>query len=393
MFPKKPNKIKPVYLDNAAATPTDLTVVKAMKKAGYYNPSALYAGAVKEREKIDRARYEVAQVLGTQPDTIIFTGSGTESINLALLGTARKHKAQGRHIITTKVEHHAVLHTMQKLEAEGFRVTYLGVGQAGNIDRADFNQALRRDTILVSIMYANNEIGNIYPIADIGREILKWRKRNKTKYPYFHGDACQAGTLNLDTRKLHVDLLTLNGSKIYGPKGVGVFYKRRGVIIEPIMYGGGQEYGLRPGTENSAAILGLARALHLIQKNKNKINKQTAKLRNYFWRELRKRLPDIRLVGADLDSGERLDNHLSIVFPGVEAETLLLYLDSFGIMASSGSACALDTDEVSHVLIACGLKPSLARSAVRFTLGKDTKKSEIDYVLKYLPKIVMALRN
>lgn len=397
MFPIKPKTKKQVYLDNAATTPIDPVVFKVMSqylKTEYGNPSTLYAIGVKAKEVIENARKQVADVLFTQPDAIIFTSGGTESINLALLGFARKHKEKGKHIITTKVEHHAVLHTLQQLEKEGFEVTYLDVDNKGQIDINNFIKSLRQDTILASIMYANNEIGTIFPIADIGREILKYHKQNNSIYPIFHTDACQAGEyLDLNVEKLHVDLLSLNGSKIYGPKGIGVLFKKRGVEIEPIMYGGRQEAGLRPGTENVAGILGFAKALELAHKQQTKNNKKIFALRNYFWKKIQTKLDDVALIGEELKMETRLPNNLNVIFKGVDTESLILYLDHYGIMCSSGSACTVESQGPSHVLISCSVGGENEYNSIRFTLGKQNTKADIDYVLKYLVPIVKELRQ
>jgi len=284
-----------------------------------------------------------------------------------------------------------VLEPLDHLEKkEGFRVAYVGVDKNGIIDPQEIEKALTKKTILVSLMMANNEIGTIQPIAEIGRIILKWRKKNNTPYPLFHTDACQAaGALALDVAKLHVDLLTLNGSKIYGPKGAGILYVSKGTRLEPIMFGGGQEAGLRPGTENVAAIVGLARALEIGQKEKDKENKRLIGLRDYFIAEVLK-IEGTRLNG---DANKRLPNNVNVSFAGIEGEAMILYLDAKGIFVSSGSACTSRTLDPSHVLLATGLKREDAHTSVRFTLGKSTKKRDLDYVLAVLPKIVKKLRE
>ena len=282
---------------------------------------------------------------------------------------------------------------LQQLEKEGFTITYLTTDREGRVNIDALQKALRKDTILISFMYANNEIGTITPIADIGRMVLKWRKDHKTKFPYFHSDACQAGgALSLDVEKLHVDLMSIYASKIYGPKGVGVLYKRKHVEIEPIIWGGGQEFGLRAGTENVASIVGMAEALKIAQKNKEKENARIAKLRNDLWNKIETVIPDVQLNGPSLDSPElRLPNNLNIFIPGIDSQTLLLYLDAYGIMCSTGSACDGTAVEGSYVLNACGLSKEASRSSVRFTLGKYTTKKDIEYVMRYLPTIVKVL--
>ncbi len=401
MFPAKPAKKRLVYLDHAATTHVDPAVKKVMDPffcRFFGNPSSLYEIGRESNGALNDARRVVAQILHALPDNIIFTGGGTESDNLAIFGLARKNSNHGKHLITTKIEHHAVLHPMHQLEKEGFKITYLDVDEFGFVTPEQVIKAIRPDTILISIMYANNEIGTVEPIAEIGREILKYRAsassaQVKHLYPYFHTDACQAaGTLDLDVEKLHVDLMTLNGSKIYGPKGVGVLYKRRGVEILPLILGGGQEMGFRSGTENLAGIVGLAKALEMAQKTKNQKNNKTRKLTRYFWEKIQKEIPKVKLNGLAIGD-KRLPNNLNVTFMDVEGEAMLLYLDSYGIMCSTGSACTSQSLEPSHVLTACGMPYEYVHGSLRFTLGKNTKKSDIDYVMKYLPGIVEKLRE
>ena len=393
-----------MYLDNAAATEIDPRVLETMMPfltTYFVNPSPLYAAAVASRSAIDRARQTITEVLSTTADTILFTSGGTESTNMAILGLARSYTSamthkKAPHIITTKIEHHAVLHPIRQLEKEGFAVTYLSVNSDGQISVDEFKKTLRPETVLVSIMYTNNEIGTVLPIADIGREILRWRKEQGTVFPYFHTDACQAAAyLDLTVEKLHVDLLSANGSKIYGPKGSGILYKRRGVPLQPLMYGGGQEYGLRSGTENVLAIVGLGSAFAQIRKSGDKEYKKIAKLRNYFWQHIQKKIRGVILNGPnlDLERGTRLPNNLNIMFHGVDAEAIILYLDAAGIACSSGSACTTDSDDVSHVLLAIGRTVSQAKSSIRFTLGKYTTKKDIDYVVKSLGEIIRKLEK
>lgn len=389
-FPTKPTKKRVVYLDHAATTPTDPRVVKAMSPfwtKQFANPSALYSLGRANHEAVEIARTRVAEILFTHPDCIVFTSGGTEANNLAITAAGTGH------IITTAIEHHSVLEPIRALEKKGNKVTYVSVNERGEIAVKEIIKAIRPDTRLISVMYANNEIGTINPIAEIGREILKYRKQHQTPYPYFHVDACQAaGSLDLHVERLHVDLMTVNGSKIYGPKGVGVLFVRRGVELAPLMLGGGQENKLRSGTENVPGIIGFACALELAQKNVDKENARQAKLRNYFWQQLQKKVPEVFLNGPELNE-QRLANNLNVRFAGLEGETLVLYLDAYGIIAATGSACATDSDDASHVLIACGLKSSEAKSSVRFTIGRDTKKEDVEYVLKYLPGIVDGVRT
>lgn len=388
--------MKNVYLDHAATTPTDPRVLKAMlpffnEKFG--NPSALYQKGREALSAISGARKFVAQVLDCSAGEIIFTAGGTESDNLAVLGVARANKAHGNHIITTKIEHHAVLHACEQLEKEGFKVTYLPVDAEGFITVEQVLKAITPQTILVSVMSANNEIGTIEPVAEIGNALKK-------NHPHitFHTDACQAaGALDLNVNRLHVDLLTLNGSKIYGPKGVGVLYKKRGIKIQPLIFGGEQEFGLRPGTENTAGIIGLVTALELAQKNKDKENKRLIGLRNYLWQKLQEALPKIKLNGHEPDVAvknlKRLPNNLNITILDIEGEALLLYLDEVGIQAATGSACTSQSLEPSHVIRALGVPYEFAHGSLRFSLGRSNNKQQIDYLIKVLPGIVKKLRE
>ncbi|MEK7084491.1 MAG: cysteine desulfurase family protein [Patescibacteria group bacterium] len=428
--------MKSIYLDHAAGTPLDPRVRRAMalfETTHFANPSAMYQEAVLARTAIEKSRRTVAKFLRTESDTITFTSGGTEANNLAILGVARrqnkqnKQSRQNRHIVTTAIEHQSVLEPIRKLEHEGWEVTYLPVNSEGIVSIEDFKKALRKETALVSIMYANNEVGSIQPIAEIGREILKFRKqleygrRNAISPPYrgrrheservprggliFHTDACQAAQhlpLHVDT--LHADLLTFNGSKIYGPKGIGALYKRRGIMLEPLMYGGGQEFGMRSGTENVPGIVGLGKAVEILQKRNSKEIEEIKKLRNYFWERIQKEIKDVVLNGPSLEvpsprrggSGrglnrgilDRLPNNLNVSFLGCDAEALILYLDASGISVSSGSACSTESDALSHVLLACGYEKKRVQSAIRFTLGRGTTKVQIDRVMKVLPKIV-----
>lgn len=398
-FPKKPTKKRLVYLDHAATTPTDPRVVKAMAPfwtQNFANPSALYSLGQITHEAVEEARATVAEILFTQPDCVTFTSGGTEANNLAILGliTQQLKVRKKVHIITTAIEHHSVLEPIKELAKNGASVTYLPVNEHGEISIKELLAAIRPETVLISIMYANNEIGTINPIAEIGRELLKYRKHNKTQFPFFHTDGCQAaGTLDLHVERLHVDLMTINGSKLYGPKGVGVLFARRGTPLQPIMFGGGQENAVRSGTENVPAIIGFTKALQLVQTNYSKETERQTKLRNYFWHQISKKIPEVKLNGPELTTDNRLANNLNVQFTGLEGETLVLYLDAYGIICATGSACATDSDDASHVLTACGLKLSEANASVRFTLGKATKKADLDLVMKYLPGIVKGIRE
>ncbi|MBD3156774.1 aminotransferase class V-fold PLP-dependent enzyme [Candidatus Peregrinibacteria bacterium] len=364
----------------------DPRVYEAMKPycmEEFGNPSAICQRGQHAKNALEQARLTVSTLLDAKPEEIIFTSGGTESDNLALLGVARAYKNKGKHIITSTIEHHAVLHTAQHLEKEGFEVTYIPVESNGIVDAAKVKEAMRDDTILVSIMYANNEIGTIQPIAKIGRAC------KKRGIP-FHTDACQAtGALQLSVDRLHVDLMTINGSKMYGPKGVGVLYVRSTVNIDPIMYGGQQEKGMRPGTENVAGIIGLAKALEIAEKEREKESARLTELRDYMITELEQRIPKTELNG---DPVNRLPNNVNISILEIEGEALLLRLDMKGINASSGSACTSGSLDPSHVILALGKTHLVAHGSIRFSLGKSTTKKDIDYVLNVLPEIVKDLR-
>lgn len=385
---------KEIYLDHASTTYILPEVEKAMKpyyQNIYGNPSSLHNKGREALIALDKAREKIANIFNSRSSEIIFTGSGTESDNLALFGVAKKYQDKGKHIIISKIEHHAILHTAQALEKDGFEITYLNVDEDGLVNSKELSKAIRSDTILVSIMYANNEIGTIEPISEIGKEILKYRRENETEFPYFHTDACQAaGALDLGVEKLHVDLMTINGSKIYGPKGVGVLYKKKSVKIKPLIYGGSQEFGLRAGTENLAGIVGLATALELAQKDKEKENKRLIKLQDKLIASIEKNIPNVKLNGH---RQKRLPNNVNMTILGAEGEALLLYLDNEGIYISTGSACTSFDLDPSHVIVALGLPYEYAHGSIRMTLGKKTTEEDINYVLKVLPEIAKKVRE
>ncbi|MFC1630018.1 cysteine desulfurase family protein [Patescibacteria group bacterium] len=389
--------MKKIYLDNASTTHTSKEVVLAMKpyfEKIYGNPSSLHQEGRKARYAVDKARKNIAKVLNCQSSEIIFTGSGTESCNLAVFGTSFLKQRKGVHIITSQIEHHAVLRPCEKLEKQGFSVTYLPVSKEGIINVSDFKKAITPETFFVSIMYVNNEIGTIQQISEIGKIAKKEnQKREKTKLPkiLFHTDACQAaGYLDLDVQKLGVDLLTINGSKIYGPKGTGLLFVKEGVKLDPQMIGGGQEMGLRAGTENLAGIIGLAKALEISQKTRNKESQRLEPLRNYFISQIEKRIPKVSLNGS---LEKRIPNNVNISILDIEGEAMLLWLDKYGICATTGSACDSQSLEPSHVILALKKPYEFAHGSIRFSLGRKTTKKEIDYVLEILPKIVTKLRN
>ncbi len=386
--------MKKVYLDYAATTYIDPLVLRKMNPYltdKFGNPSSLHAAGREVRSAIEGARIEVARILNVEGKEIIFTGSGTESDNLAIWGIAMAYKDKGRHIIISKIEHPAVMEAAKKLEKQGFEITYLNVDSDGLINLSEFKKSLRKDTILVSIIYANNEIGVIQPIAKIAESIREFRKNNLLNFPFFHTDACQAaGALDLDVKNLGVDLMTLNGSKIYGPKGIGCLYISKNIKLEPMIVGGGQENGLRAGTENAALIVGFSEALKLADKLKNKESGRLKILRDYFIKNVLKAIPRARLNG---DLPNRLPNNINISIDSIEGEAMALMLDNYGICASTGSACSSRKLTPSHVLLALGISPELAHGSLRFTLGRKTRKSDLDYVLKVLPLIVEKLRK
>jgi len=383
---------KNIYLDHAATTPIRQEVLEAIRP--YFsdifgNPSSFHSPGKIAKDAMETSRETIAKILNCRTSEIIFTAGGTESDNLAILGAARANRDKGKHIITSKIEHPAVLEACKKLERDGFEVTYLPVDKEGIVRLDELKKALRKDTILVSIMYANNEIGTIQPITEIAKILRDNTDKKKTCFPYFHTDACQAsGALELDVIKLNTDLLTFNGSKIYGPKGIGALYAKKGVKIEPLIYGGGQERKMRSGTENVPAIVGLAKALELAQAERGKENARLAKLRDYFIKEILKNIRGARLNGSALT---RLPNNINISVPRVEGEAMVLYLDSYGIYVSTGSACSSASLLPSHVLLALGLSHDMAHNSLRFTLGRKTTKADLDYVLEVLPKIIKKL--
>lgn len=377
--------MKKVYLDYAATTPLRKEVLKAMRPyltSKFGNASSLHQWGQQARKAVEKARERVAQVLNCQPGEVIFTGTTTTTDNLAIQGVARARQSQGKHLIASTIEHHAVLDTFKFLETRGFAVDFLRVDKTGLIDLKELKKLLRKETILVSVMLANNEIGTIEPIRKIAEVI--------NNQAVLHSDAAAGGDyLDLDVKKLGVDLLSLGSHKFGGPKGIGILYYKKGTSIEPLTFGGHHERGLWPGTEDVAGIVGTSLALELAQKEKEKTSQRVEKLRDYFIKEVLK-IPGVILTGHPQ---KRLADIASFCFRGVEGEALLLALDDQGIGCSSGSACTSGTLEPSHVLLACGITPQLAHGSIRFSLGRDTTKEEMDYVLKCLPGIIKKLRK
>ena len=387
---------KNIYLDHASTTPTDPRVVVAMEpywSQNYGNPSSLYRLSLISKQAILDSREKIAKVLNCQPDEIIFTGGGTESINLAIKGIVMAAKKPA-HMITSQIEHHAVLNSCQRMNSQGHKLSILPVDRYGLVALDDVKAAIKDETILVTIMMANNEIGTIEPIQEIGAYLEKLNKDRAKKgleKIYFHTDACQAaGALDIDVKKLHVDMLTINGSKIYGPKGVGVLYLKNGTRIIPLINGGGQEKKLRSGTENVPGIVGMAQALTIAYQEKAKENKRQVELRDWFIKELTTKISKSILNGH---AEKRLPNNINISFLDIEGEAVLLHLDEVGIMASTGSACTSSSLEPSHVIRALGAPYEVAHGSIRFTLGKSTTKKDLEYVLEKFPAIVEKLRH
>lgn len=379
--------IKTVYADNAATTSVSKNVVDAMLpyyEKAFGNPSSIYSVGREAKKALENARVNVASYFNAEADEIFFTSCGSESNNWAIKGVAHELAKKGKkHLVTSKFEHHAVLHTMQALEKEGFSVTYLDVYENGIVKPEDVKNAIRPDTALVSIMYANNEIGTIQPISDIG-------KICKDMSVLFHTDAVQAvGNVHIDVKAQNIDLLSLSGHKFHGPKGVGALYIRKGVKLQNLIEGGAQEKRHRAGTENVAGIVGLSVALSDAHSNMDERVKKVTAMRDRLIDELLK-IPYTRLNG---DRTHRLPGNVNISFSGIEGESLLLMLDAKGICASSGSACTSGSLDPSHVLLAIGLPHEVAHGSLRLSLSDINTNEDIDYILSVLPQIIENLRN
>jgi cysteine desulfurase len=386
----------PVYLDHAAATPLDPRVLEAMRpylEDQFANPSSLYGVARETLKAVEAARHTIAGILGAKPTEIVFTSGGTEGANLAVQGVLRAHP--GANWVTTAIEHDAVLAQVEPMRRAGHEATIVPVKANGIVDAQSVEKAITDRTVLISAMMSNNEIGTIQPIADIGKlvaQIHADRKKRGVALPlYLHTDATQAaGYLDLHVTRLGVDLLSFNGSKIYGPKGAGTLYVRQGTALEPLMYGGGQERGRRSGTENVAGVVGLAMALELVARGRDAEGRRLAALRDDLIRRLTQTIPHAILNG---DPRRRLPNNINLTIPGAEGEGLVLYLDNAGIMASTGSACTTGRLDPSHVLLAIGRTPAEANSSLRLTLGRSTDQAAIDAVATKLPPIAARLRE
>lgn len=376
-----------IYLDNNATTKTDEEVVKAMIPyllENYGNPSSIYKMGRENRKAVEDSREKVAQILNCEPNEIYFTSGGSESDNTAIRGIAYSHKNKGNHIITSNIEHPAVLETCKQLEKEGFEVTYIGVNENGIVDLEELKKSIKPTTILISIMFANNEIGTIQPIEEIG-------KIAKEHNIIFHTDAVQAvGNIQIDVKKLNIDSLSLSAHKFYGPKGIGVLYVKKGIQFNKFINGGHQERNKRAGTENVAGIVGLAKAMELAYRDLEEHNRKIKELRNYYIEQIKDKIPYIKING---DMKKRLPGNINISFRFIEGEGLLLNLDLKGICASSGSACTSGSLDPSHVLLAIGLPHEIAHGSLRISIGKYNTKEEIDYVIENLVEIVGRLRE
>lgn len=378
--------MKRIYLDYAATTPTHPDVVKEMLPYftdAFGNPSSIYSYGQEAKEAIEKARASVARLIGARNDEIVFTGGGTEADNSALEGVAFANESKGNHIITSAIEHEAVLNTCKFLEGRGFSVTYLPVDRYGLVDPGDVKKSLTGKTILISIMHANNEIGTIEPLAEIGQVAQE-------AGVYFHTDAVQTvGHIPVAVNELGVDLLSLSAHKLYGPKGVGVLFIRRGTKLIPFMNGGEQERGRRASTENVPGIVGLGRAAELAAQEMKGESERLTSIRNVLIKSLTEKIDHTHLNGHQ---ERRLPNNVNVSFDYLEGESVLLNLDHLGICVSTGSACSSASSEPSHVLMAIGLSPEQARGSVRFTMGKWTTEEDIEQVAQVLPGIIARLR-
>ncbi len=379
--------MKRIYMDHAATSPLDAEVLKAMEpffSEKFGNSSSLHSFGKEAKGGLDWAREKVAEAINAKPKEIIFTSGGTESDNLALKGIAYAYRSKGNHIITTKIEHHAVLHTCEFLEKNGFDVTYLGVDKYGFVDLDELRNAITDKTILVSVMHANNEIGTIEPVEEIG----KICRENGVK---FHTDAVQtAGKVPIDVEKMNIDALSISGHKIYGPKGVGVLYLREGTSLEPQTLGGGHEFGKRSGTENIAGIVGLGKAMELAVKRMARESVRLALLQDKLSDKIQERVDGVKLNGHP---EKRLPGNANFSFDFIEGEGLIMHLDMEGIAASTGSACSTKSLEPSHVLTAIGLSHVQAHGSLRISLGKDNTEEDVDYLVGVLPPIIKKLRE
>ena len=375
------------YFDNAATTPVREEVLQAILpyfREYYGNASSVYGIAKESKKALEKARAQVAAAIGAKPEEVYFTAGGSESDNLALRGVAETYKKKGNHIITTKIEHHAILHTAEYLEKHGVEVTYLNVDEFGRISLEELEKAIRPETILISIMFANNEIGTVQPIAEIGAIAKKHGV-------LFHTDAVQAlGHVPIDVEKMNIDLIYMSGHKLGATKGIGAIYIRKGVAVTPLIFGGAQESKRRAGTENIPGIVGMGMAAELAVKDMEEMTEKLTAMRDKLIRGILEQIPHSRLNGHPT---ERLPGNCNISFEFIEGESLLLLLDALGIAASSGSACTSGSLDPSHVLMAIGLPHEVAHGSLRLTMDGDNTEEEIDFILEKLPAIVQRLRD
>lgn len=375
------------YFDNAATTRVKEEVLQEMFPyfcEGYGNPSSMYSVGREAKRALEKARVRVSKLINCKPKEIYFTGCGSESDNTAIKGIAYKNRKKGNHIITSKIEHPAVLHTCQSLEKHGFEVTYLNVDKDGFINLSELENSIKPNTILISIMFANNEIGTIEPI----REISKIAKKHNI---IFHTDAVQAcGNVDIDVRKLGIDMLSLSGHKLYAPKGVGALYVKEGIEFEKFMDGGHQEKDKRGGTENVAEIVGLGKAAELAKNNLEKHKEHLRTLRDYYIKNIEEKITDAKLNGP---RENRLPGNANFSFPGINGEELLIHLDERGICASSGSACTTGSMDPSHVLVAIGLDKNMSKGALRTSFGEENTLEDVDFLVDSLVEILNKMRN
>jgi len=377
---------KMIYMDHSATTPVKKEVLEEMLpyfSEFYGNPSSVYALSNHSRLAIDKARERVAKAIGAKKTEVFFTGGGSEADNWALKGVAYKNKDKGNHIITTKIEHHAILHTCEYLEQQGFKVTYLDVDEYGMISLEELEKAITEKTILISIMFANNEIGTVQPVKEIG-------ELAKKHGVLFHTDAVQAvGSLPIDVKEMNIDLLSMSAHKLYGPKGVGALYIRQGTKIDPLIAGGAQEKNKRAGTENTPGIVGLGKAIELAYEHLEENTTYLISLRERLIKGIKERIPYVRLNGHP---EKRLPGNANFCFQFIEGEALLLSLDMVGIAGSSGSACTSGSLDPSHVLLAIGLPHEIAHGSLRLSLGTGNTEEEVDFAVEKLVGIVDRLR-
>ena len=379
--------MKNIYFDNAATTRLDEEVLNEMipyLKENYGNASSIYKLGRDSKKAVEDSREKIAQVLNCKSNEIYFTACGSESDNTAIKGIARANRLKGNHIITSKIEHPAVLETCKNLEKEGFEVTYISVDENGIINLEELKKSVKDTTVLITIMFANNEIGTLQPIEEIG-------KIAKEKNIYFHTDAVQAvGSIKIDVQKLNIDSLSLSGHKLYGPKGIGALYVKSGIKFEKFVDGGHQERNKRAGTENVAGIVGIGKAIEIAYSDLEEHNKKIKELRDYYVAQVTSKIPYVKVNG---DMKKRLPGNSNISFRFIEGEGLLLNLDLKGVCASSGSACTSGSLDPSHVLLAIGLPHEIAHGSLRITIGKYNTKKEIDYLVENLIEIVNRLRD